>query len=292
MKFVFIHAEKAHHSVVALCRVMSVSTSGYYNWRHREPSLRARRDDVLSTHLRAIHTASRETYGSPRIHAELRRQGFRVGRKRVARLMRTNALRGNRPRPFKQTTDSEHGRAVAPNHLLQNFESTEPDRIWVADITYIRTWEGWLYLAVVVDLFSRRVVGWAADSHMRTELALDALQMAFSRRAPGPHLIHHSDRGSQYAAKAYVDALADQGAVASMSERGDCYDNAVAESFFGTLKTELVHRTVWPTRDKARHAIREYIEHFYNPVRMHTKLGFKSPAEFERAYKGVAVLAA
>ena len=292
MKFAFIDAEKANHDVSALCRVLGVSRSGYYRWFHREPSLRARRDDELRVRIRAIHSESRGTYGSPRVQAELRRQGFRVSRKRVARLMRADAIRGNRPRPFKRTTDSAHGRPVAPDHVLQEFDVDEPNRVWVTDITYVRTWEGWLYLAVVIDLYSRRVVGWALDEHMRTELATRALTMAVGRRRPPPFLVHHSDRGSQYASKAYVDMLDDHGMIASMSRKGHCYDNAVAESFFGSLKTELVYRSAWPTRRAARFAITDYIECFYNPSRLHSKLGFKSPIQFEKAYARTAALAA
>lgn len=292
MKFTFIAAEKANHSVVALCRVLGVSTSGYYQWCHREPSLWNKTNERLAVHIRAIHRESRETYGSPRVAAQLHRDGFRVGTKRVARLMREQGLRGTRRKKFKKTTDSDHGRPVAPNHLLRQFDVDEPNRVWVGDITYVKTWQGWLYVAVVIDLFSRRVVGWAADDHMRAELALSALRMARRHRAPPPLLIHHTDRGSQYAADCYVAELTDMNAIQSMSERGDCWDNAVAESFFGTFKSELIYRKAWPTRRAARLAIADYIECFYNVRRIHTKLGRTSPAEFERLHKSEVALAA
>lgn len=268
MKYGFIDVEKATHSVVALCRVLAVSTSGSYAWRHRVPSSRSKRDHVLATHIRVIHKASRGTCGVPRVHAQLRREVFAVGGKRVARIMGCEGPQGARRRRFKATTEFGHGRAVAPNHVLRLFESYEPDRIWVANITYVRTWEGWLYLAVVLDLFSRRVVGWAADGHMRTELPPEALQMAFTRRAAGPHLIHQSNRGSQYTADHYVAELTRHKAIPIMSERGDCWDNAVAESFLGSLKAELIHPVAWPTKNQAPDVVREYIDFFYNNQRL------------------------
>ena len=282
MRFSFIHAEKAKHSVVALCRILEVSLSGYYAWASRDPSPREREDEVLSTHIRAIHKRSRGTYGSPRIHAQLRREGFDVSRKRVVRLMKEAGIQGVQPKRWRCTTDSDHDLAVAPNLLERDFTVDAPDRVWAADITYIRTWEGWLYLAVILDLYSRRVVGWAADDHMRTELVVEALEMAVHRRQPARGLKCHSDRGSQYASGEYQHQLVSRGFVCSMSRRGDCYDNAVVESFFGSLKVELINRRPWPTRRQAIDAIAEYVDVLYDAQRLHSSLGYRTPAEVER----------
>lgn len=292
MKFAFVLAQSANHSVSALCRILAVSRSGFYEWRGREPSQRFRTDAVLAVHIRAIHRESREIYGSPRVAAQLRRDGFRLGTKRVARLMGREDLRGTRKKPFKKTTDSEHGRPIAPNHLQREFDVSAPNRVWVGDITYVKTCQGFLYLAVIIDLFSRRVVGWAAADHMRTELPLAALAMATGLRNPPPLLIHHTDRGSQYAADSYLAELKRHQAIPSMSKRGDCWDNAVAESFFGSLKSELVYRHVWPTKQRAHEAIGEYIDGFYNTSRLHSKVGYMSPAEFESIANQEAALAA
>lgn len=285
MKFAFIHVEKAHHSVLALCRNLEVSPSGYYAWAGRSPSSRDREDEVLSTHLRAIHKASRGTYGSPRLHAQLHREGFTPSRKRVVRLMKAAGIEGLTPKRWRTTTDSGHDFPVAPNRLERDFSTEAPDQVWVADITYIRTWEGWLYLAVVLDLYTRRVVGWAAADHMRAELVVEALQMAVRRRNPAPGLIHHSDRGSQYASDLFQRELAAHGFLCSMSRRGDCYDNAVAESFFGSFKSELVDRQSWPTRWAAIDALADYIEVFYDSQRLHSTLGYRTPAEVDRAHR-------
>jgi putative transposase len=292
VRFEHVHAEKARHSVSALCRALRVSTSGYYAWRGRGASHRAREDAVLGVHIRAIHKQSRRTYGSPRVHAQLGREGWRVGRKRVARIMREEGVQAEPRRRFRTTTDSRHSLPVAANVLERRFDAADPDRVWATDITYVWTWQGWLYLAVVVDLFSRRVVGWAADGHMRTELVLNALAMAIARRRPAPGLVHHSDRGSQYASHRYQQELARHGMVPSMSRKGNCWDNAVAESFFGSIKTELIHTRPWATRAGARGAIAEYIELFYNSQRLHSRLGYASPAEYERAFAARAALAA
>ena len=291
MRFSFIHAEKAHHSIRSLCRNLEVSPSGYYAWARRSPSNRDKEDEVLSTHLRAIHKASRGTYGSPRLHRALRRQGITPSRKRVVRLMRQAGLRGLTPKRWRTTTDSDHGMTVAPNRLERDFTASRPDEVWVADITYVRTWQGWLYLAVVLDLYSRRVVGWAAADHMRTELVTEALKKAIRRRRPSPGLVHHSDRGSQYASLEYQGLLEHHGMLASMSRRGDCYDNAVAESFFGTLKTELVDRQPWPTRASAVEALRGYIDVFYDAQRLHSTLDYRTPAEVERDFRTEAMAA-
>lgn len=284
MRFSYIHVEKAHHSIRALCRNLDVTPSGYHAWAGREPSAREREDEVLSTHIRAIHKGSRGVYGSPRVHAQLHRDGFSASRKRVVRLMRREGLRGLTPRRWRSTTDSDHDHAVSPNLLERDFTAEAPNRAWVSDITYIRTWEGWVYLAVILDLYSRRVVGWAAADHMRTELVVEALQMAVRRRQPGEGLVFHTDRGSQYASGEFQHQLESHGMRGSMSARGDCYDNAVAESFFGSLKSELVDRQPWATRRRVIEALGEYIEVFYDSQRLHSTLGYRTPAEVERAW--------
>jgi len=242
--------------------------------------------------IREIHQRSRGTYGSPRICAELRARGRAVSENRVARLMRENGVSARFKRRWRRTTDSKHTLPVAPNTLDRNFEIEAPNKVWVTDITYIWTLEGWLYLAVVEDLFSRRIVGWSMADHMRTELVLGALDMAIGNRLPEGELLHHSDRGSQYASFTYQKRLEERGLACSMSRRANCLDNAVAESFFGTLKHELVHRQTWISRDQARAAIHEYIEIFYNRWRRHSTLGQVCPAEFERNYNQEAAEAA
>jgi putative transposase len=283
VRFSFILAEKAFYPVAVMCRLLLVSRSGFYEWTRRGPSRRAQEDAVLKGRIAASHKASRGTYGSPRVHDDLRAEGYGVGRKRVARLMREQGLQGCRPRRFKVTTDSEHAMPIAANLVKRDFEPCGPDELWAADITYIRTWEGWMYLAVVLDLWSRRVVGWSMADHMRTELVLGALEMAVGQREPGEETIYHSDRGSQYASHAHRAALAELGMRCSMSRKGNCWDNACVESFFATLKTELIHRQPWPTRAGVRVAVHEYIGGFYNGVRKHSFLGLTSPVEFERA---------
>ena len=290
MRYGFIRAEKAHYPVRMLCRVLLVSRGGYYSWEKRSDSRRAREDKALVLKLKVLYKAKRETYGSPRLHLELQEQGFKVGRNRIARLMRENGLVATRPKRFRKTTDSSHSQPVAENVLKGKFDVPGPDRAWVTDITYIWTWEGWLYLAVIIDLFSRRVVGWSMAEHMRLKLVLNALQMAIGERlTDGDVLVHHSDRGSQYASGIYRDTLAQHGIVCSMSRKGNCWDNAVAESFFATLKKELVDRDSWPTRRAAKVAIHEYITMFYNSERRHSYLGFMSPMEFERSFNSRSV---
>ena len=281
MRFNLIHAEKAQYPVEVLCSALNVSTSGYYAWCKRLPSDREKADAELALAIAATHERSRSTYGSPRIHADLRAKGARVGRKRVARLMREQGLVARRKRPFRRTTDSNHDDPIAPNVLERQFEPKGPNQAWVTDVTYIATGEGWLYLAVMLDLFSRRVVGWAASATNDRALALEALHRALEARCPPKGLIHHSDRGSPYASEDYRRALRNSGIVASMSRTGDCWDNAVAESFFGTLKGELVDHERYPTRASAIRSICDYLEAFYNPSRRHSFLGYASPIEFE-----------
>lgn len=282
MKFAFIRVEKAAFPVSLLCRTLGVSRTGFYAWRARPQAPHTAADERLGLEIAAIHAESRQRYGSPRIHAELGDRGCRTSRKRVARLMRDRGLAARRRRRFRVTTDSRHPFPVAPNVLARQFERAAPDRAWVTDITYIPTGEGWLYLAVILDLCSRFAVGWAMSERITRELTLDALGMALARRRPPQGLLHHSDRGSQYASADYQHALATQGMVCSMSRRGDCWDNAVAESFFATLKVELVHDATWETRIEARAALFEYIELFYNGHRRHSSLGYLSPRAFEQ----------
>jgi transposase InsO family protein len=266
-----------------LCRTLLVSTSGFYAWCRRGLSLRAQEDAALKVEIRAAHAASGKTYGSPRILEDLKADGQHVGRKRVARLMREEGIEGQRKRRFRVTTDSRHSHPVAANQLNRNFTASAPNKIWVTDITYIWTREGWVYLAAILDLFSRRVVGWSMDSRIDQTLALDALGMALRTRRTEPGLLHHSDRGVQYASGDYQAQLRECGIVCSMSRKGDCWDNAVAESFFSTLKAELVHRTDYVTRRQARASVFEYIEAFYNPRRRHSALGYVSPVDHETA---------
>lgn len=279
-RYRFVDAEKASFPVALLCRVLTVSRSGYYAWRNRGPSARQQGDQHLGAQIVAAHQGSRGTYGAPRIHAVLRAGNVRCSRKRVARLMRTAGLTGACRGRVPRTTVVDPTRAPAPNLLARDFRVARPDRVWVGDITYVPTGEGWLYLAILLDGCSRRVVGWAMADHLRAELALAALTMALRRR-PGPGLIHHTDRGCQYAATAYRQVLVGHGLIGSMSRAGDCYDNALAESFFATFKTELVDRRAWPTRHAARQAIFEWIEVFYNRQRLHSALAYCPPTAFE-----------
>jgi putative transposase len=283
VRFAFIATEKAYLPVAMMCRMLQVSRSGFYAWRQRPPSARALEDQRLTLEVSAIHAQSRRSYGSPRVHVELRERGRRIGRKRVARLMRTAGLRARMPRRFRRTTDSEHALAIRDNLLARRFAVARPNFGWVADITYLWTLEGWLYLAVILDLFSRRVVGWSMSERLEKKLALDALSMALAERQPQGGLLHHSDRGSQYASHEYQQLLASHGLLSSMSRTGNCWDNAVAESFFATLKTELAYQTRWSTRGQARNEVFEYIEVFYNRRRRHSALGYRCPDEFERA---------
>ncbi len=267
--------------MMLMCRVLEVTRSGFYAWREREPSARARKDQRLRIEIRAIHRKTCGRYGSPRIHDELRSRGERVSRKRVARLMRVEGLRGKKKRRFRVTTNSDHAYPVAPNLLDRKFDVEEvpgPDRVWVADITYVPTREGWLYLAVVLDLASRLVVGWSMGETLETRLAMGAVEMALQRRRPAPGLLHHSDRGVQYASNEYRELLEEQKARVSMSRKGNCWDNAVAESFFATVEIELIEDADWHTRNEARSAIFDFVEVWYNRQRRHSSLGYLTPA--------------
>lgn len=283
MKFAFIHAQKANFPVTVLCDVLGVSTAGYYAWRERPMSKRQQGDAALSEVITSIHANSRRTYGSPRVHAELKALDVSISQKRVARLMRQNGLAARKRRRFlPKTTDSNHPHPIADNVLARDFTRSAPNQAWVGDITYVATGEGWLYLAVLLDLYSRRVVGWAMSDRIDRQLVLDALSMAVTHRgAPSGGVLHHSDRGSQYASTDYRKALAEFGFESSMSRKGNCWDNAVSESFFATLKVELVHRHRYVTRTAARRSIFEYIEVFYNRQRRHSTLGYVSPSQFE-----------
>ena len=285
MRYVFIRAEKAHYPVASLCRVLRVGRSGFYAWLRRGESARERRDRELLPAIREVFQTSRETYGSPRVFEDLRTQRIPCSRRRVERLMREAGITPPRKRKFKKTTDSDHPYITAANVLGRDFSSPAPNRVWSTDITYIWTSEGWLYLAVVMDLFSRRIVGWSMRKTLSRKLVLSALDMALYGRNPGSGLIHHSDRGSQYASDDYQNELNRRRIVCSMSRKGDCWDNAVVESFFATLKKELVYRERFLTRSQAVQAIFEYIEVFYNCKRRHSHLGYRSPVEFERVFE-------
>ena len=286
-KHACIQQHRRDFPIPLMCRVLGVSPSGFYAAQQRAqhpPSARRQRELALRLRVRAAHAESGRTYGAPRVHAELRATGERVAKKRVARLMREDGLAATRKRRRPPpTTDSAPGAPVAPNRLARQFAPTAtPNRVWVSDITYVPTREGWLYLAVVLDLASRRVVGWAMRPTLETPLVLAALQMALTERRPAPGLLHHSDRGVQYASASYQALLAARGLVPSMSRRGDCWDNAVAESFFATLELELIAQRSWATRVEAERAIFRYVATWYNPHRRHSSLGYRSPAEYER----------
>lgn len=281
MRYRFVHQHAQQFPITALCRMLAVSASGYYAWRTRPESPRTRHNRLLATQIKAVHTRSRRTYGRRRIHAQLRREGVVCSRNRVARLMHQEGLCGLRRRSFKATTNSRHSFPTAPNLLARNFTATAVDQVWVSDITYLACEEGWEYLASVMDLYSRRIVGWAMQSTLERSLTLNALKMAIAQRRPGPGLTHHSDRGVQYACGDYQSALNEQGMVPSMSRKGDCWDNAPKESFFGTLKGELVQHWGRPPRDQARREVFEYIEVFYNRQRLHSSLGYLPPVAFE-----------
>ncbi len=281
MKFAFVSQEKVAFPIAVLCRLLDVSTSGYYASCGRPRSSRARRDEELAERVAAAHLGSKRRYGSPRVHAELKAAGERVGRKRVARIMRENKLAARKRRRFRATTDSKHGFPIAPNMLERDFTANAPNQAWVTDITFLWTAEGWLYLAAILDLFSRRVVGWATSQNVDRHLALAALDKALTLRRPGRGLVHHSDRGSTYASHEYRKALESREIACSMSRKGDCWDNAVAESFFASLKRELQEIDDLESRAGATHYVAEYIDGFYNLQRRHSAINYKSPIEFE-----------
>ncbi len=264
-----------------MCRVLGVSRSGYYAWRRRSPSARERADSDLAQTIRTLHRESRGTYGSPRIYRALHARGVRSGKHRVARIMRLEGLRGRAKRRFTRIATSRGDMPAAPNILARCFRTSAPDRVWVGDITQIRTQQGWLHLAVLLDLYSRKIVGWATGTRPQQELALAALNRALAARRPTPGLLHHTDRGGAYASADYQELLDRHGLVCSMSRAGDCYDNAVAESFFHTLKTEWIYHFRFRTREQARLSIFDYIEGFYNRSRLHSTLDYQSPDDFE-----------
>jgi putative transposase len=282
--FGFIAAKKAEHPIKTMCRVLGVSRSGFHAWQSRPPSARSLEDERLTERIRQIHKDNRQVYGSPRIHAELvLAGGEKIGRKRVERLMRQAAIAGTVRKKRGRTTIRVPGVRVREDLVDRAFLAAAPNRLWVADITYLRTWEGWLYLVAVQDVFSRRIVGWSMADHMRTELVTDALQMALAQRRPEPGLIWHSDQGSQFVSLAFGQQARAAGIAQSMGSKGDCFDNAIAESFFATLKKELIHGRSWPTKAELRTEIFEYIEVFFNRRRRHSTLGMLSPADYENS---------
>ena len=285
-----IEAEKATYPVSVLCRVLKVSRSGYYDWKDRSPSKRDRENTALTEKIREIHDRSRGIYGYPRVHAELRALGVRCSKKRVARLMRKASLQGCVRSRRKRTTRRDEHAIPAPDLVGRNFAAAAPNKVWTADITYVHTQEGFLYLAFILDVYSRKVVGWSMANHLRTELVVDALEMALWRRKPNAGLIHHTDRGSQYTALSFGKRLKEAGIVPSMGRAGSALDNAISESFVASLKCELLHRQRFLSREAARTAVFDYIEGFYNRVRRHSSLGYLSPSDYEEAtMKGVAV---
>jgi putative transposase len=294
-KFAFVAAERANHAVVTLCRIAGASVSGFYAWLRAIPAVQnqVEAEAALRGHIGRIFATRRRVYGSPRVHAELRREGRRHSRRRVARLMREMGLaarRGRRPRP--RTTDSRHDLPVAPNLLEQRFAAEWPDTVWLADLSYLPTDEGWLYLAAIKDMATRQIVGWSMADHLRAGLCVDALVMALQRYRPPEGLIHHSDRGVQYAAEPYRQVLERHGITQSMSRRGNCLDNAPMESFFASLKKEHVHHARFRTREEARAAVFDYIEVFYNRQRLHSALGYRTPFEARASMEGITKLKA
>lgn len=268
-----------------MCKILKVSRSGYYTWCNRPESKRSKENKELVKNIRIVHLESRQVYGSPRVYHTLKSKGISCGKNRIARLMRENNIFSRTKKKFKATTNSKHNYPVAANLLNQDFQATASNQKWVADITYIPTKEGWLYLAAVLDLYNKKIVGWAMDSTMTQQLVAKALKQAISREKPLPGLIHHSDRGCQYASRDYQKLLKKYGIIASMSRKGNCYDNACMESFFGSLKMELVHFNSFRTRSEARQSVFEYIEIFYNRKRLHSALGYKTPISYENERK-------
>jgi len=280
VRYAFVEQHRDSYPMQALCEALQVSDSGFAAWQRSEGPTKWLSDAALLKLIREIHEQTKAAYGSPRIYEEIKGRGIPVGKGRVERLMRENGLRGRHKRRFKATTDSKHSLPVAPNRLEQNFTTERPDQVWTADVTYLATGEGWLYLAIVLDLYTRQIVGWAMRERMTKDLVIDALRMAWFRRRPAPGLIHHSDRGSQYCSHEFQKQLADYGMLASMSRKGNCWDNAPSESFFNSLKNERVHGTRYETRDEARADVFDYLEIFYNRRRRHSALGGISPIAF------------
>ena len=278
----FIEAHKTEYPVSTLCCLLRVGRSGFYAWKSRPESRRVREDRALLVQIERIHRASREAYGTVKTWCTLKARGVACGRNRVARLRASAGIEAKRMRRFRVTTQSRHSYPIATNVLNRAFQVSRPNRVWVGDITFIPTQAGWLYLAILVDLFARRIVGWAMSRYIDRELVADALNMALAQRRPAPGLVHHTDQGRQYATESYRQRLIAHGISPSMSRKGDCFDNACAESFISTLKNELVHHLQFKTREEAQTAIFEYIEVFYNRQRLHQTLGYLSPAEFER----------
>lgn len=285
MKYAFIHDHRTQFPVTRMCQVLAVAPSGYYAWRRRPPSPRQQANDVLVEHIQTAYTQSRGTYGSPRITEELQAQGVPCSRNRVARLMKEQGIQVKAKPAFKVTTQSDHDQPIAPNLLQQDFAVDQPNRVWVSDISYIATGEGWLYLCIVMDLFARNIIGWSMQTTLSQSLVLDAFDMAYQRTQPDAGVIFHSDRGSQYASRAFRRTLKQKTFRQSMSRKGNCYDNACAESFFHTLKVEEVYPCLYATRTEARHRIFDYIEVFYNRIRRHSYLDYLSPEEFEHRWR-------
>ena len=281
MKFRFISAHRETFKVGRMCKLLKVSRSGFHAWLNRPQSRRSRENRALEANIRVLHAASHGIYGAPRIHRDLIDDGVPCGKNRVARIMRKAGLRSRTKKKFKATTNSRHNLPVAPNVLNQHFSAQAPDSAWVGDITYIPTEQGWLYLAVLLDLFNREVVGWSASARMTRQLAIDALLMALGRRSPQKGLLHHTDRGGQYASNDYQKILKERGFICSMSRKGNCYDNAVAESFFGRLKSEWVNHQRYLSRSEAKRSLFYYIEIFYNRKRRHSSIDYVTPQEYE-----------
>ena len=284
MKFAFIHAEKASFPIAAMCALLNVSRAGYYAYAKRPMSARVVKEAELGKTISDVFAESGSRYGSPRVHEELQRRGLRVGKRRVERAMRGLGLTPSTPRRQRKTTTRDLSHPAAPNELSRDFTARRPNERWVTDITYVWTAQGWAYVAVILDLFSRAVVGWSVAATLSTQLALTALENALARRRPGQGLLHHSDRGCQYTSSAYRQRLSELGVTVSMSRVGNCWDNAVAESFFATMKKELIHRQTWASLSDVRSALFEYVELFYNRRRFHSSLDYKTPAEVEQAY--------
>lgn len=289
MRYRFIKEHEKQFQSAVMCQALRVSRSGYYAWQNREESSRSRENKRLLVEIKAVHKKSRGTYGSPRVYRQLRKAGETCSRGRVARLMRAAGIAAKHKRKYVATTDSRHSLPIAANLLERRFQADTPNKVWLSDITYIPTHEGWLYLSAVMDLHSRYIAGWSMREDMESGLVMGALNMAYRRRKPAPGLLHHTDRGRQYASKDYKQLLSEYGMQQSMSGKGDCYDNAPMESFFHTLKTELVHQRRYRSREEAKREIFEYIEVFYNRQRLHSSLDYCSPAEFEALNQEVPV---